>query len=66
VDFRFELENALREKRPAEVVEMRASLGIERADVTGFLDGRCSLNHREIQQLLSYLGFKLERVSDGV
>lgn len=66
MDFRFELENALADK-PAEYwKEMLRSLDIARADVAGFIRGRCSLTDREIQLLLSYLGFKLERVTDGV
>ncbi len=61
MDFRFELDNALSEQSPTELGEMLKLLGIERTDVNGFISGRCTLNHREIQQLLTYLGFRLVR-----
>ena len=61
MDFRFELENALRQQSPAERAEMLKVLGVEPADVSSFLGGSCALTHRELQQILSYLGFKLVR-----
>ena len=61
MDFRFELDAALHEKTAAEKKEMFTLLGIDRTDVSGFLDGRCCLGDRELQQLLTYLGFRLVR-----
>lgn len=61
MDFRFALDNALKNTSTAEMAEMCKTLGVERVDVSSFLNGSCALTHREIQQLLTYLGFRLER-----
>ena len=61
MDFRFALGVALNEMTPNEVAEMCKALGVERVDVSSFMSGTCALTHSELQQVLTFVGYRLER-----
>jgi hypothetical protein len=61
VDFRYALGIALKEMSPPQVAEMCKLLDIERVDVSSFMNGTCALTHAELQQVLTFVGYRLER-----
>jgi hypothetical protein len=65
MNLRDALATALRTESHSLVDEMCCTLGIEREAVTAFADGDTTLTYRELQLVLTHLGFKLERVSHG-
>lgn len=63
--FRDALATAIRAESPAFVDEMLSALRVERKAIEAFMAGKPTLTCSEVELLLTYLGYKLERVSYG-
>jgi hypothetical protein len=61
MDFRSVIASALESHSPIFLKLMFQKLDIQRADAASFVAGRCSLGITELEQILTYLGYRLER-----